>query len=149
MGQGLPQSNTHAQVRSLEALLRKLPSPSDPLPARPPRTAHGKARQLKEAEARELIVAYQGGATVYQLGQRFGISRKTVAAILKRHGIKMRMGGLSPKQIDEAVKLYEAGWSLARIGDRMGVNDKTVWSRLVERGVRMRPRRGGKRARQA
>jgi hypothetical protein len=48
----------------------------------------------------------------------------------------MRMRGLSPEQIDEAVRLYEAGWSLVRIGDRMGVDDMTVLHRLRERGVR-------------
>jgi DNA-directed RNA polymerase specialized sigma24 family protein len=56
--------------------------------------------------------------------------------------VPIRMRGLSPEQIDEAVRLYEAGWSLARIGDRMGVNDMTVRQRLLERGVQMRPKRG-------
>lgn len=127
----------------MEAILLEATAPSDPLPARPPRAPQGRVKQLKEDEARELIAAYEGGATVYQLGQRFGINRQTVAAILKRYGITMRRGGLSAEQVDEAVGLYEAGWSLARIGNRMGVNDMTVRSRLLERGVLMRPRRGG------
>jgi hypothetical protein len=57
----------------------------------------------------------------------------------------MRMRGLSPEQIDEAVGLYEAGWSLVRIGDRMGVDDLTVLHRLRERGVRTRDPQGRER----
>jgi len=52
----------------------------------------------------------------------------------------MRMHGLSPEQIEEAVRLYEAGWSLARIGTKLGVDAGTVQARLRERGMRMRMR---------
>jgi DNA-binding CsgD family transcriptional regulator len=80
--------------------------------------------------------------TVYQLGDRFGIDRRTVSQILHRHGVPMRRRGLSPEQIDEAVQLYDGGWSLAWIGERMGVIPSTVLARLRERGVRMRDTHG-------
>jgi hypothetical protein len=38
----------------------------------------------------KLIAGYQAGATVYQLGERFGIERRTVSEILHRHRIPMR-----------------------------------------------------------
>lgn len=123
----------------------KLPSLSDPVVVKPARSLAGRAKQLKEEEARELIAAYKAGAMVNQLAQRFGIARQTVSQILKRHGVALRMRGLTTQQIDEAVQLYEGGWSLERIGKRMGVDDMTVRSRLLERGVQMRPRKGGKR----
>lgn len=141
-----PLSNPCTQANALEALLRKLPAPTDPLPPAPVRTPQGRAKQLKDKEAQELIAAYRGGATVYELGRRFGIHRTTVSKILERHGVTMRTGGMSPEQIDEAVRLYQDGWSLARIGERMSVDDMTVWRRLQERGVKMRPRQGGKRS---
>jgi transposase-like protein len=140
-----PLSNPYTQANALEALLRKLPAPTDPLPPAPERTPLGRAKQLKDKQAQELIAAYCAGATVYELSRKFGIHRTTVSSILRRHGVAMRGGGLSPEQIIEAVRLYERGWSLARIGDRFGVNDMTVRSRLLEHGVQMRPRRGGKR----
>jgi DNA-directed RNA polymerase specialized sigma24 family protein len=149
VGKSQANYNTKTQVRALEVLISKLPSPSDPLPPPRARNPQRRAKQLKEDEAREIVAEYKAGATVYQLGQRFGINRQTVSKILKRYGIKMRMGGLTPDQVDEAVQLYEGGWSLARIGKRMGVNDNTVRSRLLERGVRMRPRRGGKHSKTA
>jgi DNA invertase Pin-like site-specific DNA recombinase len=123
-----------------------LPALTDPLPPAPERTPQGRAKQLKDKQAQELIAAYRAGATVYELGRRFGIHRSTVSKILERHGVAMRVAGMSPEQIDEAVRLYQDGWSLARIGRRMNVNDMTVLRRLQERGVKMRPRRGGKRS---
>jgi hypothetical protein len=72
---------------------------------------------------------------VYELGDRFGIERRTVSNILHRHGVPMRRRGLSPDQIDEAIQLYNLGWSLARVGDHLGVAPTTVLTTLRERGV--------------
>ncbi|MBC3193910.1 hypothetical protein H7X46_22880 [Pseudonocardia sp. C8] len=90
----------------------------------------------------QLIKGYEAGATVYELGDQFGIERRTVSAILHRHGVAMRRRGLSDEQIDDAVRLYHQGWSLARIGDRMGVAAGTVRQRLHEHGVTMRDTQG-------
>ncbi|MDQ1039933.1 Mn-dependent DtxR family transcriptional regulator [Streptomyces sp. V3I8] len=102
-------------------------------------------RKLDDDQVHALIAGYKAGATVYQLGDRFGISRQTVGKILKRHGVEMRMRGLSAKQINEAVRLYEAGQSLARIGERFGVDPTTVLNRLRERGIRTRDPQGRQR----
>ncbi|TMR07418.1 hypothetical protein ETD83_00050 [Actinomadura soli] len=140
-----PLYNPGTQAKALETLLRKLPSPTAPVPTKPARNLPGRAKQLKEQEAQEVVAAYRAGASVYQIARRFHIHRVTVSKILRRHGVKMRMGGMSPEQIDEAVKLYQEGWSLARIGKRMSVDGQTVRSRLVERGVRMRDTHGRER----
>lgn len=145
MEQPGPYYNPQAQLSALTALLRKLPKLDTP--ARPPsdRRTPRRARQLDEEQVRQLIREYMAGATVYELGERFGISRQTVSRHLHRHEVPMRMQGLSPEQIDEAVRLYEAGWSLARIGTRMGVDAGTVHARLREREVRMRDAQGRER----
>jgi hypothetical protein len=78
---------------------------------------------------------------VYELGDRFGINRRTVGKILTRNGAQTKHPGLSPAQIDEAVQLYGVcgdGWSLARVGECLGVTARTVQLRLRERGVAMR-----------
>jgi hypothetical protein len=123
----------------LEALLRELPAPTAPLPQReqPPKKP-GTAKRLKLQEVDELIAAYQAGTNVYKLGNRFGITRQTVSAILKRHGVQTRKRGLTEEEIGEAVRLYGQGWSLTRIGQHYGVDSRTVRSRLLERGVRAR-----------
>jgi hypothetical protein len=89
----------------------------------------GTAKQLESEQVQELISGYVAGATVYQLGERFGIERR----------------GLYYEQIDEAVGLYEGGWSLARIGERMGVDPTTVLTKASERRVRVRDTQGRKR----
>jgi len=137
-----PYYNTKHQVSELESLLTRLPDASKPLRRVPRGRTPGTTRQLDTNQVQELILGYQAGATVYQLGDRFGIDRRTVSQILHRHGVPMRRRGLSPEQIDEAVQLYDGGWSLAWIGERMGVIPSTVLARLRERGVRMRDTHG-------
>jgi predicted HTH domain antitoxin len=138
--------NTKTQVSELEALLRKLPDPTQPLHRAPKRRIPGTAKQLDAGQVETLIAGYQAGATVYELGDRFSIDRRTVSQILHRHDVPMRRRGLSPEQTDEAVHLYEEGWSLARIGEWMGVDPTTVLNRLRERGVRMRDVHGRERS---
>jgi hypothetical protein len=83
---------------------------------------------------------YQAGATVYELSQRFGVSRQAASKFLHRHGVAMGMTGLTGEQIDEAIQLYESGWTLAKIGKHLQVSPDTVRLRPIERGVPMRPR---------
>jgi hypothetical protein len=138
-------SKQNRQVSVLEALLRKLPKPDAPQrPASPGRNP-GRARRLNDEQVQQLVDGYQAGATVYELGERFGISRQTVGTILKRHGVTMRRRGLSLEQVDEAVRLYIANWSLARIGEQLNVDPKTVLNRLRERGVKTRDTHGRER----
>ncbi|MDT0307556.1 hypothetical protein RM780_11350 [Streptomyces sp. DSM 44917] len=134
--------NTKMQVRLLEALLAKLPSLDAPVRQPATRSKPGRVKHLDAAQTQKLIAGYRGGATVYELGREFGVSRQTVSTILHRHGIEMRMGRLAAEAIDEAVRLYESGWSLARIGDRLGASVGTVRNRLLERGVTMRDSHG-------
>jgi hypothetical protein len=55
----------------------------------------------------ELLEAYDAGTTVYKLGARYGIERRTVSEILHLHEVPMRRRGLSTEQVDEAVRLYD------------------------------------------
>lgn len=79
----------------------------------------GSSPTLGETDRQQLIDAYRTGATVYELGDEFGISRVTVSAILHRHSVPMRRRGLPAEQVDDATPLYRQGWSLARIGTRL------------------------------
>ena len=127
--------NTNTQVEALEMLLRKLPDPTTPAPPPVDRPKPGRARQLHANQIQALIQGYTAGATTYELGDRFGIDRRTVSAILHRHDVNMRRRCLSPDQIDDAIHLYESGWSLARIGEHLSVDPTTVLNRLREHGI--------------
>lgn len=135
-------SNTKTQLRALEALLRKLPKQGSLAPGRPRPRKPGTARQLDAEQTQKLIAGYQAGATVYELGDRFRINRRTVGKILTRNGVQTKHPGLTASQIDRATQLYTAGWSLAQVGERFGVTARTVQRRIRERGVMMRDSHG-------
>lgn len=134
--------NPKDQVRALEQLREKLPSLDVPEPTPAKRDRPRRARQLADDQIQQLIARYQSGATVYELGDQFGIERRTVSNILHRHGVPMRRRGLSPDQVDEAIHLYNLGWSLARVGEHLGVNHTTVLNKLRERGIPTRDTHG-------
>jgi hypothetical protein len=127
--------NTKPQVEALETLLRKLPDPAAPAPPPVDRPKPGRARQLDADQVQELIAGYQAGSTVYELGARFGVDRRTVSKILHQNDIPMRRRGLSPDQVDDAIHLYNLGWSLARVGKHLNVDHVTVLHKLRERGI--------------
>lgn len=136
-----PYYNPKAQARALQSLLQKLPDLDAPVRQAPDRPKPRRGHRLNEEQVQRLIKGYEAGATVYELGERFRVERRTVSKILKRHGVRMRRQGLTPEQVEEAVLLYEAAWSLERIGARMKVDSTTVRRRLRERGVMMRDSR--------
>jgi hypothetical protein len=76
--------NTKPQVEALETLLRKLPDPATPAPPPIDRPKPGRARQLDANQVQELIAGYQAGATVYELGDRFGIFRRSAGSVQYR-----------------------------------------------------------------
>jgi hypothetical protein len=135
-------SNTKDQVRALEELREKLPRLDTPEPTPTKRDRPRRARQLGDEQVQQLIANYQSGGTVYELGDRFGIERRTVSSILHRYGVAIRRRGLSPEQVDDAIDLYNLGWSLARVGDHLGVNHTTVLNKLRERGIPTRDTHG-------
>jgi len=134
--------NPKDQVRALEQLREKLPRLDTPQPTPTRRDRPRRVRQLGNDQIEQLIASYRSGLTVYELGDRFGIERRTVSSILHRHGVPMRRRGLSPDQVDEAVHLYNLGWSLARVGRHLGVEHSTVLAKLRERGIPTRDTHG-------
>jgi hypothetical protein len=134
--------NPKDQVRALEQLHEKLPGLDTPQPAPVRRDRPRSARQLGDDQIQQLIAGYQSGSTVYELGDRFGVERRTVSNILQRHGVPMRRRGLSPEQVDDAIHLYNLGWSLARVGQNLSVDHTTVLNKLRERGVPTRDTHG-------
>lgn len=88
MGKPGRHYNTEARVRKLEALIRELPDPSSPAPPQRDRPHLRTARKLDGEQVRELDAGYRAGATVFELGKHFGIDRRTVGALLKRHGVE-------------------------------------------------------------
>lgn len=89
-----------------------------------------------------MIAAYQAGMTMKQLAAVFGIHRNTVSEHLRQRGVRIRMQGLSDKDIPEAARLYEAGWSSLMLGEKFGVTPDTILVALRRAGVQIRPGQG-------
>jgi hypothetical protein len=134
--------NPKDQARALEQLREKLPRLDTPEPTPAKRDRPRRVRQLGTDQIQQLIASYQAGATVYELGDRFDVERRTVSNILRRNGVPMRRRGLSPDQVDDAIHLYKLGWSLAQVGRHLGVDHVTVLNKLRERGVPTRDTHG-------
>jgi|SRR2546423_7777555 len=138
VGDKAPDWNAGYRLQALRHLITTLPDASMPVPKQAPRPLHRIAKQLKGQQVKDLIQAYEAGATVYELGDRFGIERRTVSKILKREGIETRWRRLTDEDVDEAVRLYATGLSAARIADRFNVSDDAIRYQLKKRGVTMR-----------
>ena len=102
---------------------------------------HTRQRQhrLRAGEVQDLIDGYRSGNSVYALAKAFTIDRRTVSAILERHGVQRRYKVLESEAVAEAARLYAAGWSLARLADRFGVTARTVQNAFVKTEIPRRP----------
>lgn len=87
-----------------------------------------------------MVILYQQGLTVYELADRFGCHRQTVSRQLKSCGVRMRLAGMTPGQIDEARRLYESGMTLKSVGQTLGVTRNTIRTCLADAGVELRYR---------
>jgi DNA-directed RNA polymerase specialized sigma24 family protein len=72
------------------------------------------------------------------LADRFGLHRTTVAAQLRRAGVKLRRQGVPDDQVQDAIHLYDRGWSCRRLAAHYGCNDETVRQTLKRAGVTLR-----------
>ncbi|MEU2923006.1 helix-turn-helix domain-containing protein [Streptomyces sp. NPDC007057] len=119
-----------------------MPDPTEPSVQRKRPIAPRTAKQIKGQQAEDLVAAYKAGATVYELGSRFGISRQTVSSILKRQNIETRWRKFTDEQVDTAVRLYQQGMPLAQVGERLNASPETIRKSLLKRGVKVRDRHG-------
>lgn len=94
---------------------------------------------LTPAQADELVVLYEAGATHVELAERFNVHRRTVAAHLLRRSVPIRNRGLDECHLSEAVELYVDGLTLMEVGLRFGVSQQAVRRALAAEGVTIRP----------
>lgn len=100
---------------------------------------------LSPAQVDELVALYKAGATLVELGERFGVHRRTAAAHLVRRSVPIRRRGLDECDLAEAAELYAGGLSLMEVGLRFGVSQQAVRRALANVDVPIRA--SGRRAR--
>jgi hypothetical protein len=71
------------------------------------------------------------------------LAKRTISALLRARGVRLRREGLSEEQAREAVDFYIAGRSLAWIAHHFGGISPTTVSRVLRnQGISLRPRPG-------
>lgn len=93
----------------------------------------GRARQLRAAEADQLVRRYLEVRNMRQVAREYRMSRTTVAKLLTERGIDTSRG------MKPAVRLYEDGLSSIVIGKRLGFDNHSVLKALRGAGVSIRP----------
>jgi predicted DNA-binding protein YlxM (UPF0122 family) len=99
-------------------------------------------QQLAKERTQELLSDYQAGASMSEIGEKFGITRQRVSQIFKKHGIHVpaaRRGrrpvddAMTQKYVAEAVKLgSKTGAALS-----LGVSPDTISRALRRAGVKI------------
>ncbi len=118
------------------------------------RTRRGRAWDLLEARARELIAAYGAGATLEALAADTGVSEATVGRFMAARGVEIRdrhrrsLDRLEPRT-EELVRAYLDGETLSILAARAGVSSRTLSAFLADQGVRLRHDHGWYRRRRA
>ncbi|WP_424445935.1 hypothetical protein [Microbacterium sp. CH-015] len=96
---------------------------------------------MSDAEIAALVEAYTQGASVYELGRRFGIHRTTVSEHLHREGVPtrtVRRAILSDEERERAVDAGRSGMSVKRIAALVGATERVVARTLDDAGVARR-----------
>jgi DNA invertase Pin-like site-specific DNA recombinase len=98
----------------------------------------GRPRKLVGQES-EVVAAYEAGATLRELQERYGVSNQVLHRILNEHALTRRPAHRPHKQPPEReeriVALYRDGESLGAVARVVGVDRGTVRRVLVRRGV--------------
>lgn len=107
------------------------------------RTIKRVVRRLAPGQIDELVQAYEAGATLSDLSEQFGQTRKTLSRALERRGVARRYRLMPEDGVSEAREAYESGRTLSEIGKELGLSRDTVRRALLKDGVAMRSGRFG------
>lgn len=132
-------SNPSTPVQRLLDLVRGWPDAPNGVVTKASSEPLRTAKQLRESEVDELVLAYKAGSSVCKLAKEFEVHRGTVGRLLRGRGVDTTPVALTPAQVKLSAELYTEGWSLVKIGKHFGVSENTVHRKLRAAGVAMRP----------
>jgi len=88
----------------------------------------------------ELVVRYEGGATLRELEEIFDGSRSTIRRTLIKAGVAMRprsvKGPRDQKREDHICRLFRDGMKYVDIGIIMGISKQRVYNIVSRNGLR-------------
>jgi len=92
---------------------------------------HRQFRRLSPSDVDQLVREYCDGlGSVYELADRWGVHRNTIAKHLKSRGLELGRLSLSSDEIRRAFELQAQGLSFNAIGRAIGKDPKTVKAAL-------------------
>ncbi len=107
-------ANPQERQSRRSATIRALIEAQTPDESQTPRILPRRFAQLTNEQVAALLDAYQAGDSTYQIAERFGVHRQTVAATLRRAGVATRgleRVELTDEQRAEAQRLWAEGVS--------------------------------------
>lgn len=127
-------SNLKSEYTRLRALRTNLILPQADSRSKPRKAK----RHLTPAEINQLVRRYKKGETMVELGEYYGINRRTVSIHLQKSGIPSRHRTMSPAKVALCIELYQSGHSLVAVGKIVGIDQATVRRALLGAGVSRR-----------
>lgn len=96
-------------------------------------------RKLNRDEQAQLVVLYEAGESMVELGKKFECNRQTVARQLKSAGVILREQRIrTPAFNHRARALYEQGNSLDEVAQMLGVQGTTINREVRAAGGQLR-----------
>jgi len=87
-----------------------------------------------------MVAMYRNGASVRQVGDKYGHSFHQARRMLIQTGVTIRPGGRSvPECPPDMIAMYENGASIRKVGKRYGHKYTRARHMLLQAGVTLRP----------
>lgn len=96
------------------------------------------SRRLTKEMVEDIVQRYQSGESTTKLSVEYGVSRSSVAALLRKQGVALRGQAMTQEAIDRAVALYRQGLTIREVADKVDYSYSTVRSALRGKVVSMR-----------
>jgi transposase len=91
-------------------------------------------KRVRESRAAQMYELYERGATVAEVGEKFGVSPSRVGQLFQETGRETRPQGLV-YPVEEMHELYEQGATLAEVGEDFGMSAKRVFAIFKAAGL--------------
>lgn len=91
-----------------------------------------------DGEGSRLVEVYEGGATLREVGEEFGISGERVRQVLARRGVSTRNNRLENMEgLDESLgEMVSRGMTIPTIAEELGISYNSVAKRMRDLGLR-------------
>ena len=104
----------------------------------------GKPRKIcSEEQIKEIVAAYQSGATIAQLASQFSNTDRVISKILDENGVERRLRGQKLVAIRQAeiIDKWNAGETTGKISGAVGCDQRIISKFLEDNGIDVSERR--------